>query len=52
MRKIEITIGIGLVGCRRTIYMEVDDEASDFEIDEGAWHEALERIEYSWKEVE
>lgn len=52
MREIEVTVSIGLVGCKRTFKIKVDDEASDGDIDADVEEYARERvIEIGWKEV-
>lgn len=57
--KLEVTVSIGLVGCKRTLTVKVDDE--DLEgldenqrsryLDEIAFEESRDLISVDWKEV-
>lgn len=49
MKTIEIHVSIGLVGCRRTTTIEVEDDATDDEIEEVARESMFELVEWSWR---
>ena len=49
---IEVTVSLGLVGCVRTGTIEVEDDASEDEIEETARDALFELITWSWREVE
>lgn len=50
MRKIRVTISIGLVGCKRTETFDVEDDATEEEIEEMAKEAALESLNWNWEE--
>lgn len=43
---------MGLVGCKRQEIIDVDDDATDEEIDEIAKDWLFSSVEWSWKKVE
>jgi hypothetical protein len=52
-RVIEITVSLGLVGCKRTTTIEVDEDATEDEIEELARDAMLDGlIEWSWRPVD
>lgn len=50
MRKIKIKVSIGLVGCQRTTEIEVEDDATEEEIEKAAFEAVCEMIEWSYEE--
>lgn len=47
--KIEVHLSIGLVGCRRKITFEVEDDCTDEQIDEIAREAIFELVEWQWE---
>lgn len=54
MKTIEVIVSMGLVGCRRTTTIEVEEDLSDEEIEEQARDAMFESelISWSWRAVE
>lgn len=51
MRKIKVSVGTNRVGSTVTREFEIDDSATEEEINEGAWECACDMIDYGWEEV-
>lgn len=51
MRKIKVSVGTNRVGSTVTREFEVDDNATEEEINEEAWGCACDMIDYVWEEV-
>ncbi len=51
MRTIEITVTMGLQGCKRTNTIEIEDGTSDDEIEEIAQEAMFELISWSWHDI-
>lgn len=51
MRTINWVVENGLVGCRQTGTIEVEDDASDEEINEMVREEVFNVIEWSWSDA-
>jgi hypothetical protein len=52
MRKIEAYLSVGLVGCKRNEIFEVEDDATDEEIEEIIKEWVYELVEWGWQTVE
>lgn len=52
MRKIEWKMGIGYGNAVRRGTIEVDDDATEDQIDEQVWEDAVQWVDTSWDEVE
>jgi hypothetical protein len=48
MKKIEWSLSIGLVGCRLTGEFEVDDDVTEFELEEWVRDEVMQRVEWNY----
>ncbi len=48
-RVVKWTVAMGLLGCKRTGEFEVDDDASDEDIEEMVEEQAMQRIEWFWE---
>lgn len=48
MRTIRVTVSMGLVGCKRHGDFEIEDDATDDEIDEVAKEVLFNLIEWNW----
>lgn len=48
MKTIIVTVSNGLVGCKKESKIEVDDDATDDEIEEHAREEMFNMIEWGW----
>ena len=51
MKVIEYKIHTGFAGCTHTGELEVEDDATDDEIDDVVLVELWNRVEFTWKEV-
>ena len=51
MRKIKVSVGTNRVGSTVTREFEVEDNATEEEINEEAWEAACDMIDYSWEEI-
>lgn len=49
--KVKVTVSIGLVGCRQTRIIDVDDDADDASIDESAAEVKDQIIEWGWEKI-
>lgn len=52
MKRIEVHVSVGLVGCRRKATIEVEDDCTDEEIEELAREALFEMIEWGWRPAE
>ena len=52
MKRIVVTVSMGLVGCNRKSVIEVEDELSDEDIDELARDAMFSLIEWDWRAEE
>lgn len=52
MKTIKITVGLGLVGCKRQTTIEVEDGFTEDEIDETVREAVQELVDWHWEEVE
>lgn len=52
MKKIKVSVGTNRVGSTVTREFEVEDNATEEEINTEAWETAMDMIDYSWEEVE
>lgn len=52
MRRIIVTVGIGLVGRKRTTEIEVEDDATEDDIEDAAGEAACEYVRCTWKDAE
>ena len=52
MKTIEVTVSIGLVGCKRSSTIEVEDDMTDDEIEEEAREAMFNLIEWGWSWVD
>jgi hypothetical protein len=50
-RKIIVSVSTGFVGCRKEEEIEVDDDATDEQIDEEARDVMLSMIEWNWRDA-
>ena len=50
--RIKVYVTIGLVGCRREVELDIEDDMTDDEIEELARDTMFEIIEWGWKRVE
>lgn len=50
-RQIEVEINTNRVGSERTIVIEVDENATDEEIDQLAWEAACDMLNFTWRDV-
>lgn len=51
MKKIEVSVATSKISSTCTRIIEVEDEATEEEINEVAWETACEMIDYTWREV-
>lgn len=51
MKKIKVNIATNKVGSSCSRIIEVDDDATEQEIDEEAWETACDMIDFYWEEV-
>ncbi len=51
MKKIEVSVSTNYIQCKDTTVIEVEDDATEEEINESALDAIFELIEYSWQEV-
>lgn len=49
MKTIEVYVGVGLVGCKRTETFEIEADATDNEIEEAARDFMFNMIEWGWE---
>ena len=49
MKTLEVYVSVGLVGCRRSETIEVEDDATEEEIEEVARETMFSMIEWGWK---
>lgn len=49
-RRIEVEISTNRVGSEQTTVIEVDENATDEEIDQLAWEAAIDMINFTWRE--
>lgn len=49
MKTIEVTVTMGLVGCRQQTTFEIEDDASDDDIEEAAREAMFELIQWTWR---
>ncbi len=47
--KITVYVSIGLVGCRREATIEVDDDATEEDIEEEAQEAMLQMVQWHWE---
>ena len=52
MRTIRVSVGTNRVGSTVTREFEVEDTATEEEINTVAWETAMDMMDYSWEEVE
>jgi hypothetical protein len=52
VKTIEVTVSIGLVGCKRSSTIEVEDDMTDDEIEEEAREAMFNLIEWGWSWVD
>lgn len=50
--KITVTVSIGLVGCKKTSVIEVEDGSDDEAIEESAKDEMFNMIEWGWRRAD
>ena len=51
MKKIKVSVGTNRVGSTVTREFEIEDNATEEEINEIAWETAMDMIDYGWEEV-
>lgn len=51
MRKIKVSVGTNRVGSTSTREFEVNDNATEEEINEQAWETACDMIDFNWEEI-
>lgn len=51
MKTIRVSVGTNRVGSTTTREFEVDDNATEEEINELAWETAMDMIDFTWEEV-
>jgi hypothetical protein len=51
MRRIQVTVSVGLVGCKRVEEFDVVDDATDDEIEDEAIARKDEIVEWNFKEI-
>ncbi len=51
MKKIEVSVSTNYIQCKDTTVIEVEDDATEEDINESALDAIFELIEYSWQEV-
>lgn len=49
---VEVYVSVGLVGCRRKVVVEVEDDMTDEEIEEAATETLHSMIEWGWRKVD
>jgi hypothetical protein len=52
VRKIEFTISLGLVGCKRNEVIEFDDDTTDEEIQQAYTDWMYDQIDGGWEDIE
>ncbi len=52
MKKINVSVSTNFVQCKATTTIEVEDDATEKEINEQALDAVFEMIDYGWNEVE
>lgn len=52
MKKIKVSVGTNKIGSECTRIIEVDDCATEEDINEEAWETACEMIDYGWEEID
>lgn len=51
MKKIKVSVSTNRVGSTTTREFEVEDNATEEEINEEAWENACDMIDYNWEEI-
>lgn len=49
MKRIYWTMSIGLVGCKKTGWFDIEDYADDQQIDEDAEERVFQEVEWEWR---